>query len=256
MILRTKSKYVAAARPASNAGVTLYCSEEQVACHWIRLVLSEKAVTGARIELQGPGQTSEDLAMLNSAQTLPTLTDRETVIHPARLIAEFLEERYPHPPMMPPEAAVRARLRMFMLMIESEWLPLLKSVEKGTPAASKKARKELTEQLALHARLFPSRGWFLGLDFGLTDCAITALLWRMATLKLQLPANSEPIRRYAERAFARAAFPASLIQPRKSMGARGRGLSKSASVAAKSAPVKKVPTRSSKSVSENDVKKK
>ena len=232
MSLRSKSKYVAAARPASNAGVTLYCSETQVGCHWIRLVLAEKSVTGARMELQGPGQTSEDLATLNPAQTLPTLTDRETVIHPARLIAEFLDERYPHPPMMPPEAAVRARLRMFMSLLESDWLPMIRDVEKGTPAVAKKARKQLAEQVAAHARLFPSRGWFLGLEYGLMDCAITALLWRMATLKLQLPANSDPIRRYAERAFARPAFSESLVGAQRPSPAKAAA-SKNARAAAK-----------------------
>ena len=223
MSLRAKSKYVSEAKPASNAGVTLYCSADQVACHWIRLVLAEKAVTAARIEIETPGRPSEDLVLLNSAQTLPTLTDREAVIHPARLIAEFLDERYPHPPMMPPEAAVRARLRMFMTRVEIEWLALIDTVQSGPPAQARKASKQLADQLATYARLFPSRGWFLGLEYGIVDCAITALLWRMATLKIQLPANSDPIRRYAERAFARPAFNGSLVEAqRKSPTSRMR----------------------------------
>lgn len=222
MSLRAKTKYVPANKPASNAGVTLYCSAQSVGCHWIRLVLSEKGIADARILLQVPGRPSEDLATLNPAQTLPTLTDRETIIYPARLIAEFLDERYPHPPLMPQEAAMRARLRMVMSRIELEWLPLVASIESGTAAESRNARKLLGEQLSANGRLFPTRGWFLGLDYGLADCAWTALVWRLASLKLQLPGGGDAIRRYAERAFARPAFSASLVEAQRTAAAKGQ----------------------------------
>jgi stringent starvation protein A len=222
MSLRAKSKYVPAAKPASNAGVTLYCSADRVGCHWVRMVLAEKDVPGARIVLQAPGQLSEDLAVLNPAQTLPTLTDRDTVIYPARLIAEFLDERYPHPPMMPPEAAVRARLRMAMGRLEQEWLELIELIESGPAAQARTARKRLGDQLVASARLFPARGWFLGLEFSIADCAWAALLWRLASLKLQLPAGGEPIRRYAERVFARPAFARSLVESQRAAAARGQ----------------------------------
>lgn len=215
MSLRSKSKYVAAAKPASNAGVTLYCSDSEVPCHWIRLVLAEKDLPNTRIQVQVPGQASEDLATLNPAQSLPTLTDRETVIYPARLIAEFLDERYPHPPMMPPDAAMRARLRMVMSRLETEWLNLVAAISNGPAVQAKSARKLLSDQLVANARLFPARGWFLGLDFSIADCAWSALLWRMASLDMQLPAGGDPIRRYAERVFARPAFAASLVDAQR-----------------------------------------
>jgi len=222
MSLRAKSKYVPAAKPASNAGVTLYCSADHVGCHWVRMVLAEKDVPGARVELQVEGQVSEDLAVLNPAHTLPTLTDRDTVIYPARLIAEFLDERYPHPPMMPPEAAQRARLRMAMDRLEREWVSLIDQIASGPAAQSRAARKRLADQLVASARLFPARGWFLGLDFSIADCAWAALLWRLASLKLQLPAGGEPIRRYAERVFARPAFARSLVDAQRVAAARGQ----------------------------------
>lgn len=224
MSLRAKSKYVPAAKPASNAGVTLYCSAEQVGCHWIRLVLAEKDVPGVRIQTLAGSAGHPDLALLNPAQTLPTLTDRESVIYPARLIAEFLDERYPHPPMMPPEAALRARLRMAMARIEHDWLPLVDVIATGAAAPARAARKQLADQLVASARFFPSRGWFLGLEFGIADCAWSALLWRLASLKLQLPGGGDAIRRYAERAFARPAFPASLApSQRAAASVQGRG---------------------------------
>lgn len=220
MSLRAKTKYVPAAKPASNAGVTLYCSADQVGCHWIRLVLAEKDVPGARIVVHAAGQVSEDLAVINPAQSLPTLTDRDTVIYPARLIAEFLDERYPHPPMMPPEAALRARLRMVMGRLEQDWLVLVREIETGGAAQVRAARKQLADQLVANARLFPARGWFLGLDFGIADCAWSALLWKLATLKLQLPSGGEPIRRYTERVFARPTFASSLVESQRTAAVR------------------------------------
>lgn len=223
MSLRAKTKYVPAAKPASNAGVTLYSTADAVGCHWIRFVLAEKDVPGVRVEMQTPGRMSEDLAVLNPAQTLPTLTDRETVIHPARLIAEFLDERYPHPPMMPPEAALRARLRMVMQRLEHEWLGLVESIEHGPAAQARNARKQLADQLAANARLFPARGWFLGLEFGIVDCAWAALLWKLGSLKVPLPAGGDPIRRYVERVFARPAFARSLSDAQRAAAARRAG---------------------------------
>lgn len=215
MSLRAKTKYVPAAKPANNAGVTLYCSALGIGCHWVRLVLAEKDLDQTRILLQVPGRPSEDLAQINPSQSLPTLTDRETAIHPASVIAEFLDDRYPHPPLMPPEAAMRARLRMVMHRLELDWLTVIATIENGTAAQAKVARKQLADQLVANARLFPSRGWFLGLEFSVVDCAWAALLWRLASLEIPLPPGGEPIRRYAERVFARPAFAASLVESQR-----------------------------------------
>ena len=206
MSLRAKSKYVQPHKPAPNAGMTLYCSAEAVTCLWVRLVLAEKDVEGARFEIQRPGRISEDLLLLNPTQTLPTLADRDLVIYPARVIAEYLDERYPHPPMMPAEPAQRARLRMALDRLELDFFPTLRLVETATPAAAKAARKRLIDLIVSSAPLFPNRGWFLGLDHSLVDSAWTALFWRAAELKLELPPSADPVRRYAQRVFTRAPF--------------------------------------------------
>lgn len=218
MALRSKSKYVPAAKPAVNAGVALYCTETAVACHWVRLVLAEKGVTGVRTLLQRPGVVDEDLLAINPTGSLPTLSDRQTVVFPARLIVEFLDERYPHPPMMPPEAAARARLRMAMLQLEQEWLTDLAALEGATAVQGRQIGKRLGERLAASARLFPARGWFLGLDFSLADAAWSALLWRLASLGQQMPGGCDAVRRYAERAFARPAFALSLTAAQRPAG--------------------------------------
>jgi RNA polymerase-associated protein len=116
---------------------------------------------------------------------------------------------------------MRARLRMAMSQIEHDWLSLVKTIESGPPAQARTARKQLSDQLAASGRLFPARGWFLGLEFGIADCAWAALLWRLASLKLALPSGSEPIRRYAERVFARPAFAASLVESQRTAASKG-----------------------------------
>jgi RNA polymerase-associated protein len=212
MSLRAKSKYVPPSKPAANAGLTLFCTADAVACLWVRLVLAEKDVDGARLQLQKAGRPSEDLALLNPTHTLPTLADRDTVIYPARVIAEYLDERYPHPPMMPPDPAQRARLRMVLDHVEAELFPLTTAAESNS-AAGRDARQRLGERLLASTPLFAGRGWLLGGDFSLLDCAWTAVFWRVAALRIDLPPSAEPLRRYVQRAFARPAV-ARTVQPR------------------------------------------
>lgn len=222
MSLRAKSKYVPAARPAVNAGVTLFCTASGVGCHWIRMVLAEKELQGAQVRFREAGRIDEDVAALNPTGSLPTLLDRDAVVYPARLIAEFLDERYPHPPMMPPEPALRARLRMAMQHVEQEYFALADAIA-GAPAAQARGlKKRMADQLVASSRLFPARGWFMGLEFGIADCAWSALLWRLSSLSLSLPAGGEPLRKYAERAFARPRFVASLSEPQRAAVRRQR----------------------------------
>lgn len=215
MSLRAKSKYVPAARPAANAGATLFCSSGGLGCHWVRMVLAEKELEGARIQFCVPGAGGEDLMALNPTGSLPTLLDRDAVVYPARLIAEYLDERYPHPPMMPPEPGARARLRMVMQHIEQDWFTLLEEIATAQAAQSRPLRKRMADQLVASSRWFPPRGWFMGFEFGIADCAWTAVLWRLSSLGLNLPPGGEPIRKYAERAFVRPKFLASLSEPQR-----------------------------------------
>ena len=113
MSLRARSKFVPENKPAPRAGVTLFCERDSLQSHWARLVLAEKEVEGARIEWTNPGKPSEDLLVLNPQLTLPTLTDRDVAIHPARVIVEYLDERYPHPRLMPADLALFETLHAY-----------------------------------------------------------------------------------------------------------------------------------------------
>ena len=205
MSLRARSKFVPENKPAVRAGVTLFCDRDSMQSHWARLVLAEKDVDGARLEWVSAGKPSEDLLVLNPQLTLPTLTDRDTVIHPVSVIVEYLDERYPHPRLMPADPAARARLRMAMQRIEQDLFPLVETLLAGKGDV-KNARKTLTEHLTTSGRMVPMRGWFLGLDYNLVDTAWAVLFHRLPGLNIKLSPEAAGIVRYAERLFARPAF--------------------------------------------------
>jgi stringent starvation protein A len=205
-----KSKYSIDAKPAARAGLTLFCAADDLAGLWTRIVLAEKDVDHARIEWVRPDRPHQDLLVINPSLSLPTLADRDAVLYPAGIINEYLDERYPHPRLLPPDPAARAMLRMLMTRLERELLPLAQSVLDAPRATdSKSARKQLLENLVASSRLFPQRGWCLGLDFNLADCAWAALLARLPALQLKLPADAA-LQRYAQRVLARPSVQLSL----------------------------------------------
>lgn len=209
----------AAALAVRRAGLLLFSGPDDLGSHWVRFVMAEKDIDGAVIEWVGPRERNEDLMVLNPAQSLPTLADREVVLYPARLIVEYLDERYPHPPLMPVEPAVRARLRLALHQLEHQLYPLAAAIAAGPASAAHKARRALTEQLLAGRNLFPARGHFLSSDFNYVDCAWAPLLWRLRALEIQLPAEADNIRRYAAKLFARPAFQRSLTAAERALAA-------------------------------------
>jgi len=213
MSLRARSKYVMDSKPAPRSGLTLFCARDSIACLWTRIVLAEKDVDGARIEWVNPGKPNHDLMVLNPSLALPTLADRETVIHPAQVIIEYLDERYPHPKLSPPDPAARARLRMALLRFVHDLYPLAQKALVDTKSADgKAARQSLIDALAASQRMFPARGWFLGYDYNLADCAWAALFSQLPQLGLKLDGDPQPLLRYAERLLHRPAVRKALAQ--------------------------------------------
>jgi stringent starvation protein A len=206
MVLRSRHKPAQhPIKPAPNAGLMLFVAEDSLGCDWARLVLAEKDVDGARVQALRPGAAiNEDFLVLNPAQTVPTLADREGVLTGARVIVEYLDERYPHPPLMPLSPAQRARARMALESIEHQLFPLLDTVQHGAARAGQQARAELLERLGAGGRQFAAHGYFLGREYTLVDCAWAALLHRLHALQIELPA--EALRRYGSRLAARASY--------------------------------------------------
>jgi len=164
-----------------------------------------------RVAYERRDRPSEDLLVLNPERHLPTLVDRSVVVHPARFIVQYLDERFPHPPLMPAEPAFRAALRMVMERLELELFPLIEHVEDNMRPA---AAEECGRRLQSVARLFPARGWFLGLEYSLADAGWSVLAWRYEQCGLRWPPGTEAIRQHAQRAHARPAFLRSLAPAR------------------------------------------
>jgi RNA polymerase-associated protein len=210
MAIPAKSKYVMDGRPAPRAGLTLFGVREHVPSLWAHIVLAEKDVDGARMVWVTPGRPHDDMLVLNPSGTLPTLTDRDVVIYPAAVIVEYLDERYPHPGLLPPDPAAKARVRMVVGRMEQEIFPLAARIlAEPKSADAKAARKQLGEALIGSSMLFPSRGWCLGLDYNLADCAWAALFAYLPAMGLKLPPEAQ-LARYAERVLARRAVQSAL----------------------------------------------
>lgn len=207
----------ATALAARRAGLLLFSGEEDVGSHWVRVVLAEKDVDGVATEWVKAGEVNEDWMTLSPDRVLPTLADREVVLYPARLAVEYLDERYPHPPLLPVEPGARARVRMVLHHIESQLYELAGNGA-GQSAAAQKARKALREELLGVSRMFPARGYFMGNDLSMVDTAWAPLMWRLPSLGIALDAV-DGMRGYAERLFARGAFQRSLSAVERSLAA-------------------------------------
>lgn len=191
--------------------MTLYSSALDIFSHRTRMVLAEKGVSVDILNVE-PGEKSEDLFELNPYGTTPTLVDRELVLYDVGIILEYLDERFPHPPLMPVYPVARARTRMMIYRIDREWGPLIQKMNYGKGADVQNAAKELRHYLISIAPLFNNATFFLNDEFSLADCCIAPILWRLPALGINLPNEAKAILRYAERIFSRDSFQASLTE--------------------------------------------
>jgi RNA polymerase-associated protein len=198
------------ALPASRRSVmTLYSRATCPYCHRVRMVLAEKRVSVDIINIDG-ASLPEDLLDLNPYNTLPTLTDRDLVLYNSQIIMEYLEDRYPHPPLMPVDPVSKARTRLFLYRIDHDWYSMLNDIAGGDEKAAGKARNALRDSLTVVAPTFKQKPFFMSDEISLVDCSLVPLLWRLPSYGIELPVQAKPLMQYAERMFAREAFRASL----------------------------------------------
>ncbi len=169
----------------------------------VRLVLEEKGIANIEVIELKPGETSEDLLDLNPYNTLPTLVDRELVLYEPRIIMEYLDERFPHPPLMPVDPVMRARFRLALYRIEQDVYRLLPVLEDGSANDLRRARKELRDSLMSVVDIFSAKPYFLSDEYSLVDCTLAPVLWRLEHYGIELPKQGAPILRYAKRLHER-----------------------------------------------------
>ena len=186
--------------------------------HRARMVLTEKNIV-VEVIILNDEHLPEDLLELNPYNSLPTLVDRDLVLYHSRIIMEYLDERFPHPSLMPVDPVSRAQSRLFLYRIERDWFSLLDDLSGPDTSRADKARIILRDGLMAVAPIFEQKPFFMSDEFSLVDCSLATLLWRLPQYQIELPAQAKPLLQYAERLFQRDAFQASLTDEERAIRA-------------------------------------
>jgi RNA polymerase-associated protein len=192
--------------------MTLFSKPTDLWSHRTRLVLAEKSINIDIVDVD-EGNLPEDLLDLNPYNSVPTLVDRDLVLYDSRVIIEYLDERFPHPPLMPVDPVTRAQFRLALYRIEKDWYSLAEEVlEGGDRKPVARAAKALEESILSSVDIFAAKRFFLSDEFSLVDCTIAPVLWRLPALSIKLPSQARPILRYMDDVFSRPSFQASLTE--------------------------------------------
>lgn len=189
--------------------MTLFSGNNDIYSHRVRIVLAEKGINFEVIYVD-PANPPEDLLELNPYGMVPTLVDRDLVLYDAQVIMEYLDERFPHPPLMPVDPVSRGRSRMTLKRIQKDWDTLVETITMSSGEVAANAAKELEESLVVVSPIFDQKIYFMSDEFSLMDCTVAPIIWRLGHFGISLPPQAKKMRDYAERVFERDAFRTSL----------------------------------------------
>lgn len=199
--------------------MTLFSKADDPWSHRTRIVLAEKGIHVETIDVQ-EGNLPEDLLDLNPYHSVPTLVDRDLVLYDSRIIIEYLDERFPHPPLMPVDPVARAQFRLALYRIERDWYTLAQQImDPADRKLAQKARKTLRESIIASADVFKAKPYFLSDEFSLVDATIAPILWRLPAWEIDLGGQAPAINKYAHLIFSRPAFRQSLSRVEQEMRA-------------------------------------
>ncbi len=198
-----------------RSAMVLFAVAHSLHSHRVRYVMSEKDTNVELVEYPAD-EPPEDLLQLNPSGEAPTLVDRDLVLYNDYVICEYLDERYPHPPMMPVDPVSRARVRLALHMLQRDWDPLIDRILNHEEGADE-ARQELLSQITMITPAFVDTPYFLSEEMTLVDAMLVPVLWRLDSLGLKLPKAARPLLQYADRMFSTQGFKDSLGQKRKSL---------------------------------------
>ncbi len=187
--------------------------------HRVRIVLAEKGVTVDLVEADSAHPPAE-LSELNPYNSLPTLVDRDLVLYESKVMMEYLDERFPHPPLLPVYPVARAESRLLIHRIEKDWCALVDSIlTTRSDNVIKKASKELKESITAIAPIFDEKPFFMSEEFTLVDCCIAPILWRLPSLGIDIRSSKQtkPLLAYMDSLFARESFQESLSEQEREM---------------------------------------
>jgi len=184
--------------------------------HRCRFVLYEKGMDFQVIDVDLYNKP-EDIAVMNPYNRLPVLVERDLILYESNIINEYIDERFPHPQLMPADPVMRARARLFLFRFEHELFSNIEAIEKGTQKQGDKGRAVIRDNLTQIAPVFTKQKFMLGEEFTMLDVAIAPLLWRLDLYGVSLPKTCAPLMKYAERLFSRPAFIDALTASEKVM---------------------------------------
>ncbi len=202
---------------AKRSSMTFFTAEDHY-CHRVRIVLAEKGVTVDLVDCEAG--IPEEVSELNPYSSVPTLLDRDLILYESKVMMEYLDERFPHPPLLPVYPVARAHSRLWMYRIERDWCGLVDSLLTGRAkeATLAKYRKELRDGLLSVAPIFSEKPFFMSDEFTLVDCCLAPILWRLPLMGIELPPKqAKPLIEYRDRLFERDSFKASLSDSERNM---------------------------------------
>ncbi len=197
--------------------MTLFSAPTDPWSHRTRLVLAEKSIAIDLVNVD-PAKLPEDLLDLNPYHSVPTLVDRDLVLYDSRVIIEYLDERFPHPPLMPIDPVTRAQFRVALYRVERDWYALAHDIEADPDSkVAAHSRKVLGEAICASAEVFRAKPFFLSDEFSLVDASIAPILWRLQLYGIELPIQAQPIVKYMNSIFSRITFRSCLTDAERSM---------------------------------------
>ena len=204
---------------SKRSSMTLFSDSTNHYSHRVRIVLAEKGVTVDLIESDS-GIAPAELADVNPYNTMPTLVDRDLVLYESKVMMEYLDERFPHPPLLPVYPVARAESRLLMYRIERDWCSLVDAIQNSrSENVVTKSAKELRDGLMAIAPIFAEKPYFMSEEFTLVDCCIAPILWRLPSLGVDIRPGkqSKPLLAYMDSLFRRESFQESLTVHEREM---------------------------------------
>lgn len=194
----------------------LYSGSVDPFSHRCRIVLFEKGMDFEVIDVDLANKT-EDLAVLNPYGSVPVLVERDLVLSEANIINEYIDERFPHPQLMPADPVMRARARLFLYNFEKDLFSHIPDLESTDEQVADKARKTVRDNLTQMVPIFSHQSYLLGDEYSMLDVAVTPLLWRLQHYGIEMPNQAAPLLKYAERLFARPLYAEAMTPSEKVM---------------------------------------
>ncbi|MGP1716353.1 MAG: glutathione S-transferase N-terminal domain-containing protein [Methylophilus sp.] len=194
----------------------LYSGTVDPYSHRCRIVLFEKGMDFEVIDVDLTNKT-EDLAILNPYGEVPVLVERDLVLSEANIINEYIDERFPHPQLMPADPVMRARARLYLYNFEKDLFNHIKDIESGEDDRVERARKVIRDNLTQLVPIFSKQNYLMGDEYSMLDVAITPLLWRLGHYGIELPNQAAPLLKYAERLFSRPMYAEAMTPSEKAM---------------------------------------